>query len=111
MSGYLAISLHAHLPFVRHPDHDKFLEESWLFEAITETYLPLLDVMHRLANEGVQFRLSMSLTPTTSLASAASAWAGRPLTVLEKVYDSEYSTAWGNRGIANLRSEPKNGIP
>jgi len=29
-------------------------------------------------------------------------FAGSPLTVLEKVYDSEYSTAWGNRGIANL---------
>jgi glutaminase len=29
-------------------------------------------------------------------------FAGRPLTVLEKVYESEYSTAWGNRGIANL---------
>src|SRR5512140_1626427 len=29
-------------------------------------------------------------------------FAGRRLTVLEKVYDSEYSTAWGNRGIANL---------
>ena len=29
-------------------------------------------------------------------------FAGRPLTVLEKVYDSEYTTAYGNRGIANL---------
>ena len=29
-------------------------------------------------------------------------FAGSPLTVLEKVYESEYSTAWGNRGIANL---------
>ena len=29
-------------------------------------------------------------------------FAGQPLTVLEKVYDSEYSTAFGNRGIANL---------
>jgi len=29
-------------------------------------------------------------------------FAGGPLTVLEKVYESEYSTAWGNRGIANL---------
>ncbi len=29
-------------------------------------------------------------------------FAGRSLTVLEKVYDSEYTTAWGNRGIANL---------
>lgn len=31
-----------------------------------------------------------------------SEFAGRPLTVLEKVYESEYSTAFGNRGIANL---------
>ena len=36
MQGYLSLVLHAHLPFVRHPEHDKFLEESWLFEAITE---------------------------------------------------------------------------
>ena len=30
MQGYLSIVLHAHLPFVRHPEHEKFLEESWL---------------------------------------------------------------------------------
>jgi len=29
-------------------------------------------------------------------------FAGRPLTVLEKVYESEYSNSAGNRGIANL---------
>lgn len=29
-------------------------------------------------------------------------FAGRQLTVLERVYESEYTTAWGNRGIANL---------
>jgi len=29
-------------------------------------------------------------------------FAGQPLTVLEKVYESEYTTAFGNRGIANL---------
>jgi glutaminase len=29
-------------------------------------------------------------------------FAGRPLSVLEKVYESEYTTAFGNRGIANL---------
>jgi len=29
-------------------------------------------------------------------------FAGHPLTVLEKVYESEYTTAFGNRGIANL---------
>ena len=38
MQGYLSLVLHAHLPFVRHPEHERFLEEDWLFEAITETY-------------------------------------------------------------------------
>ena len=45
MHGYLSIVLHAHLPFVRHPEHEKFLEESWLFEAITETYLPVIQIL------------------------------------------------------------------
>jgi len=62
--GCLALILHAHLPFVRHPGHDEFLEEEWLFEAITETYLPLLDVLHALADEGVPFKIAMSVTPT-----------------------------------------------
>ena len=42
--GYLALVLHAHLPFVRHPESDYVLEEEWLFEAIAETYIPLLQV-------------------------------------------------------------------
>ena len=45
MQSRLALVLHAHLPFVRHPEHDHFLEETWLFEAVTETYLPLIQVM------------------------------------------------------------------
>lgn len=62
--GYLAIVLHGHLPYVRHPEHDQFLEEDWLFEAITETYIPLINVFDGLLNDGVDFRLTMSLTPT-----------------------------------------------
>ena len=64
MTNHFALILHAHLPFVRHPEHEDFLEEDWLFEAITETYLPLLSLMRRLVDEGVAFRLTMSLTPT-----------------------------------------------
>src|ERR1700730_16056679 len=64
MAGYLALILHAHLPFVRHPEHEHFLEEEWFFEAITECYIPLLRMMQRLVNESVPFKLTMSLTPT-----------------------------------------------
>jgi 1,4-alpha-glucan branching enzyme len=62
--GYLAIVLHSHLPFVRHPEHEDFLEEDWLYEAMTETYIPLILVFERLLNDNVNFRLTMSLTPT-----------------------------------------------
>lgn len=51
--GYLSLILHAHLPFVRHPEYAEFLEEDWLFEAITETYVPLIDVFDRLIDDGV----------------------------------------------------------
>lgn len=46
--GFLALILHAHLPFVRHTDGEGKLAEDWLYEAITETYIPLLNIMERL---------------------------------------------------------------
>lgn len=62
--GYLALVLHAHLPYVRHPEHPVFLEERWLFEAMLECYLPLLDRLTTLQQQGVPFRLTMSISPT-----------------------------------------------
>ena len=61
--GYLALLLHAHLPYVRHPEHLSFLEERWFFEAITECYLPLLQVFEGLDQAGVDYRLTLSLSP------------------------------------------------
>ena len=62
-AGSLSLLLHAHLPFVRHPEYPDFLEEDWLFEAITETYLPLLRMMDRLWRDGIDFRLALTVTP------------------------------------------------
>ncbi len=61
--GYLMIMLHAHLPYIRYPEHENFLEENWLYEAMTETYIPLIRVLSRLVDDGIDFRLSLSLTP------------------------------------------------
>ena len=61
--GVLSIILHAHLPYVRHPEHAEFLEEDWLYEAITETYLPLLEVFDRCVEDAVPFRITLTLTP------------------------------------------------
>lgn len=61
--GYLSIVLHAHLPYVRHSEFDDFLEEEWLYEAIVETYLPLILRFRQLLAEGVDFRFTMTVTP------------------------------------------------
>src|SRR3954471_22114204 len=62
--GYLCLVLHAHLPFVRHPEYNDFLEEDWLYEAITETYIPLLEAFEGLERDGADWRMTMSVTPT-----------------------------------------------
>jgi 1,4-alpha-glucan branching enzyme len=62
-SGYLQLVLHAHLPYVRHPEYDRFLEERWFFEAITETYIPLIKFFDRLQAEGKAFKLTLSISP------------------------------------------------
>ena len=60
----LALILHAHLPWIRHEEHDDFLEERWLFEALRECYLPLLLMFERVASGGAPFRAAVSLSPT-----------------------------------------------
>ena len=61
--GYVSFILHAHLPFIHHPESEDYLEEEWLFEAISETYIPLLLNFKKLEEEKVDFRLTMSITP------------------------------------------------
>ena len=63
VKGYVSFVLHAHLPFIHHPESDDYLEEQWLFEAISETYIPLLRNFKKLVDEKVEFRITMSMTP------------------------------------------------
>jgi 1,4-alpha-glucan branching enzyme len=62
--GYWCLQLHAHLPYVRHPEYSDFLEEDWLYEAITETYLPLLSVFEKFVEDRIDFRVTMTITPS-----------------------------------------------
>ena len=62
-TGFLSLILHAHLPYVRHPEHESFFEENWLFEAITECYIPLINVLDRLQKDHINYRLTLSLSP------------------------------------------------
>ena len=64
IKGYVNFVLHAHLPYVHHPECDTYLEEEWLHEAISETYIPLLLNFGKLVEEKVDFRITMTITPT-----------------------------------------------
>jgi len=64
LKGYWCPVLHAHLPFVRHPEYQDFLEEDWFYEGLTETYIPLLSIFEKLAEDGIHFRLTMTISPT-----------------------------------------------
>src|SRR5256885_4788786 len=61
--GSLAFVRHAHLPFVRPPEHEDFLEERWFYEAVTETYVPSLEVLEALDRDHVPCRLTISISP------------------------------------------------
>ncbi len=61
--GHLVVFLHAHLPYVRHPDDENALAEDWLYEAITETYVPLLRLAEGWIRDHVPARLTLSLSP------------------------------------------------
>ncbi len=85
--GYLCLVLHAHLPHVRHPEYEDFLEEDWLYEAITETYVPLIQVFERLVQDGVPFRITMSVSPPLAAMLADPLLQDRYLRHIEKLID------------------------
>jgi 1,4-alpha-glucan branching enzyme len=99
--GYLNLVLHAHLPYVRHPEYDDFLEEDWLYEAITETYIPLLEVFDGLERDGVDWRLTMSVTPTLA------AMLGDPLLQYRYVRHLENLIALAGKEIERTRWQPE----
>ncbi len=62
--GQLAIVLHAHLPYVRKNEKNS-LEEDWLFQAILECYIPLLQAIESSKSENpINTKLTISLSPT-----------------------------------------------
>jgi 1,4-alpha-glucan branching enzyme len=59
----ISLVLNAHLPYIRSgPDAGE--GERWFFEALSETYLPLLAVFDRLEGGYIPFRLGLSISPS-----------------------------------------------
>jgi 1,4-alpha-glucan branching enzyme len=61
-AGFLALTLHAHLPYVvNHGTWPHGIE--WLHEAAAETYLPLLRVLANLQRDNIPANLNVNLSP------------------------------------------------
>lgn len=61
-SGYISLTLHAHLPWViHHGTWPHGLE--WLLEAAAESYLPLLRVLKNLERDGLALKANVSVSP------------------------------------------------
>ncbi len=93
--------LHAHLPFVRHPEYESFLEEDWLYEAISETYLPFLRMCNRLVEDGVSFRFTVSVSPTLSAMLSDQLLQNRYIRHLEKLIEL------GEKEIERTKDDPE----
>jgi 1,4-alpha-glucan branching enzyme len=60
--GGFTFVLHSHLPYARQAGMWPHGEE-WVHEAIAETYLPLLNALYDLKEEGVRYKLTIGVTP------------------------------------------------
>ncbi len=60
--GAFTFVLHSHIPYARLAGRWPHGEE-WIHEAASETYIPLLQTLYDLKEDGVNFRLTLGLTP------------------------------------------------
>ena len=60
--GAFTFVLHSHLPYARNAGMWPHGEE-WIHEAIADTYIPILDSLNELVDEGIDFKLTIGITP------------------------------------------------
>ncbi len=62
-NGYLLFVLNSHIPYVRRLNESRFGEDLWFYEIISETYLPMIQALNRLVNDGLKFKITFSISP------------------------------------------------
>ena len=121
-AGAFTFVLHSHLPYARQAGMWPHGEE-WVHEAIAETYVPLLDALNDLVDEGVDFRITISVTPILAeqladqtikehfltYAEERAAWAAADISRFADVGDDEMKQLaihfhhWYSRILASFR--------
>ncbi len=94
--------LDAHLPYVRNADIPGTVEESWFFNALTFTYLPLLRSFAAMESDGVPFRIAIAFSPVLAEMLADPLMQNRYATHLERSIRYAKKLLSGNE-IAGLK--------
>ena len=125
--GTFCLVLHSHLPWL--PHHGNWpVGEEWLYQAWAHSYVPLVDLLHRFADEGRRDVLTLGVTPvlaaqlddpyalrsfsewlghwTLRAQHAASLWRGHDL--LSDLASAEYRAA--HRVLAEAESRWRHGF-
>lgn len=63
MMSSLYLVLHSHIPYVKGKGRWPF-GEVWLYEAMAETYIPLLSALNQMMEQGLYPHICLSFTPT-----------------------------------------------
>lgn len=97
----LALVLHAHLPWLRDDAVPGSLEERWFFEALVETYVPLLSLVERLVQGGRAPTFALSISPTLAAMLADPALMSRAEAHLDA------TLRFAERSLERARAEPR----
>jgi len=61
-AGSIVIALHTHLPYVMNHGFDPH-GEAWIYEAVCECYIPLLNVIEDAAKQGIAAKFTIDISP------------------------------------------------
>ena len=95
--GAFTFVLHSHLPYARQAGMWPHGEE-WVHEAIAETYVPLLDALNDLIADGVDFKLTIGITPILAEQLAD------PLIVEHFVHYAAERAAWAAKDVKRFEN-------
>ncbi len=129
-AGAFTFVLHSHLPYARQAGMWPHGEE-WVHEAIAETYVPLLNALYDLVDEGVDFRITISITPILAeqladpliqehfltYAEERAAWAAADIGRFDDAKDPDmkqlaiYYHHWYSRMLSSFRDRFQSNIP
>jgi 1,4-alpha-glucan branching enzyme len=97
-TGAFTFVLHSHLPYARQAGMWPHGEE-WVHEAIAETYIPILNALYDLKEEGVPYQLTIGITPILAEQLAD------PLIVDHFIHYAAERAAWASNDIKRFESE------